>query len=170
MVITSIVEATVAVGRLTAFFTADELQEDAVRFVDEPVNDGEDSVVIRDATLTWDKNQDRKVLENINFKAGKGELTCIVGRVGAGKSSLLQSILGDLWKINGEIVVRGRIAYVAQQPWVMNASVKENILFGHRLDPHAYNQTVNACALVDDFRQLPDGDQVRACSPTTKLC
>ena len=159
MVITSIVEATVAVGRLTAFFAADELQEDAVRFIDAPVHNGEDSVTIRDATLTWDKNQDSNVLQNINIKSGKGELTCIVGRVGAGKSSLLSSMLGDLWKISGEIVVRGRIAYVAQQPWVMNASVKENIVFGHRWDPHFYNQTINACALADDFRQLPDGDQ-----------
>ena len=160
MVITSIIEATVAVGRLTAFFTADELQEDAVRFIDQPSSQpGDESVTIRDATFTWDKNQDKNVLQNINFTANKGELTCVVGRVGAGKSSLLQSMLGDLWKFNGEVVVHGRIAYVAQQPWVMNASVKENIVFGHRWDPHFYNQTVNACALADDFRQLPDGDQ-----------
>ena len=160
MVITSIVEATVAVGRLTAFFTADELQEDAVRFIDEPAaQNGDQSVSVRDATFTWDKNQSKNALENINFKGNKGELTCIVGRVGAGKSSLLQCILGDLWKTQGEVVVQGRLAYAAQQPWVMNASVKENIVFGHRWDPHFYNQTVNACALADDFRQLPDGDQ-----------
>ncbi|RMZ91424.1 hypothetical protein DV736_g1341, partial [Chaetothyriales sp. CBS 134916] len=159
MVITSIVEASVAVTRLTAFLTADELQPDAVSTTDQPVSSGEDSVVIQDGTLTWDKNRDRTVLRNINFRAAKAELTCIVGRVGAGKSSLLQSILGDLWKIHGSIAVRGRIAYVAQQAWVMNASVKENILFGHKWDPLFYNQTINACALADDFKQLPDGDQ-----------
>jgi ATP-binding cassette, subfamily C (CFTR/MRP), member 1 len=160
MVITSIVEATVAVGRLTSYFTADELQEDAVRFIDEPAaQSGDESVSIRDATFTWDKNQAKNALENINFKANKGELTCLVGRVGAGKSSMLQCILGDLWKIHGDVLVQGRVAYVAQQSWLMNASVKENIVFGHRWDPHFYNQTVNACALADDFRQLPDGDQ-----------
>nr|QFQ66290.1 putative ATP-binding cassette transporter C [Exophiala pisciphila] len=160
MVITSIIEATVAVGRLTAFFTADELQNDSVRQIDEPPSqNGETSVSIKDATFTWDKNQDNNVLQDINFNANKGELTCIVGRVGAGKSSLLQALLGDLWKINGEVVVCGRIAYAAQSAWIMNASVKENIVFGHKWDPHFYNQTVNACALVDDFRQLPDGDQ-----------
>jgi len=162
MVITSIIEASVAVNRLTAFFTADELQEEAVRFIDEtPAQPGDESVVIRDATFTWDKNQDRTVLQNINFKANKGELTCVVGRVGAGKSSLLQALLGELWKINGDVVVHGRIAYVAQQPWVMNASVKDNIIFGHRWDPHFYHQTINACALADDFRQLPDGDRTQ---------
>lgn len=159
MVISSIVEATVAVGRLTDYFVADELQDDAVQYNDEPAkNAGDESVRIRDATFTWDKNQETNALENINFRARKGELTCIVGRVGAGKSSLLQCMLGDLWKYNGEVLVNGRMAYVAQSPWVMNASVKENIVFGHRWDPHFYNQTVNACALVDDFRQLPDGD------------
>lgn len=160
MVITSIIEASVAVGRLTSFFITDEIQDDGVRFIDEPpMQNGEVSVSIRDATFTWDKNQDKNVLQNINFTANKGELTCIVGRVGAGKSSLLQAILGDLWKISGETVVRGRIAYAAQSAWIMNASVKENIVFGHRWDPHFYDQTVNACALVDDFRSLPDGDQ-----------
>ena len=159
MVITSIVEATVAVRRLTEFFTADELQEDAVRFIEEPAKlAGESSVSVKNATFTWDKDSGKNVLENINFNANKGELTCIVGQVGAGKSSMLSAMLGDLYKINGETVVRGRIAYAAQSAWVMNASVKENIVFGHRWDPHFYEQTINACALVDDFRQLPDGD------------
>ncbi|KAL6250098.1 ATP-binding cassette glutathione S-conjugate transporter ycf1 [Rhinocladiella similis] len=160
MVITSIIEATVAVKRLTDFFTADELQEDAVRFIDEPPKrSGESSVSITDASFTWNKNEDRTVLRNINFNANKGELTCVVGRVGAGKSSLLQALLGDLWRLSGDTVVRGRIAYASQSAWIMNASVKDNITFGHRWDPHFYNQTVQACALVADFRQLPDGDQ-----------
>ncbi|PGH07414.1 hypothetical protein AJ80_07999 [Polytolypa hystricis UAMH7299] len=159
MVITSIIEASVAVNRLTTYFAADELQTDAVLFQDAVSHTGDESVRIRDATLTWNKNEDRNVLENINFSARKGELSCIVGRVGAGKSSLLQALLGDLWKINGEVVMRGRVAYVAQQSWIMNASVRENIVFGHRWDPHFYDLTVEACALLDDFQTLPDGDQ-----------
>ncbi len=159
MVITSIIEATVAVGRLTSFFTAEELQADAVITKDVAVHNGDISLRVRDATFTWDRNESRKCLENINFEAHKGELSCVVGRVGSGKSTLLQAILGDIWKINGEIVVHGNIAYVAQQPWIMNASVKENIVFGHRWDPHFYERTVDACALVDDFKTLPDGDQ-----------
>lgn len=158
MVITSIIEATVAVNRLTTYFAAAELQEDAVRFGDPVTQIGDESVRISDASFTWDKNEGRDVLCNINFAAHKGELSCIVGRVGAGKSSFLQSILGDLWKMHGEVVVRGRMAYVAQRPWVMNASVRENIVFGHRWDPQFYNQTVEACALFDDFSILPDGD------------
>jgi ATP-binding cassette subfamily C (CFTR/MRP) protein 1 len=57
------------------------------------------------------------------------------------------------------VVVRGKTAYVPQQSWVMNASVRENIVFGHRWDAQFYEQTVDACALRDDFATLPDGDQ-----------
>lgn len=159
MVITSIIEASVAVKRLTDYFTAEELQTNAVTFEEPVTHAGDESVRIRDAAFTWNRYQGDNVIENIDFSARKGELSCIVGRVGAGKSSFLLSMLGDLWKTEGEVVVRGRIAYVAQQPWVMNASVRENIVFGHRWDPQFYELTIEACALVDDFRNLPDGDQ-----------
>ena len=159
MVITSIIEATVAVGRLTSFFAAEELQPDAVQTKDAAANNGDESVRVRDATFTWDRKEGRHCLEDINFVARKAELSCIVGRVGAGKSSFLEAILGDIWKIHGEVVIHGRTAYVAQQAWVMNASVKENIVFGHRWDPHFYERTINACALTEDLKTLPDGDQ-----------
>lgn len=159
MVITAIVEASVAVGRITGFLTADELQENAVIREAAVEENGDESVRIRDASFTWDRSAERRALENINFSAHKGELACIVGRVGSGKSSLLQAVLGDLWKIHGEVVLRGKTAYVPQSAWVMNASVRENIVFGHRWDAQFYDKTVNACALRDDFAQLPDGDQ-----------
>ncbi|KAA8576984.1 hypothetical protein EYC84_007009 [Monilinia fructicola] len=144
MVITSIIEASVAVKRLTSFFTAEELQPDAVILKGAIEDDGEESLTIRDASFSWDRNSDRNVLQDIHFSAHKGELTCIVGRVGA---------------VKGQVVVHGKTAYVAQQPWVMNATVKENILFGHRFDPNFYDKTVRACALTEDFAQLPDGDE-----------
>lgn len=158
MVITSIIEATVAVNRLSDYLTAPELQPDAVLKGD-PVEHGEESVRIRDASFTWNKDDNRNVLNDINFSAHKGELSCIVGRVGSGKSSLLGTLLGDLYKLRGEVVVRGATAYVAQSPWVMNASVRDNILFSHRWDPEFYERTIKACALTEDFASLPDGDK-----------
>jgi ABC-type multidrug transport system fused ATPase/permease subunit len=159
MVITSVIESTVAVQRLMDYFTAEELQTDAVTFEDPVDHTGDESVRLRDASFTWNRHTGTTVLQNIDLSARKGELSCIVGRVGSGKSSLLQSILGELYKSDGEVIVRGRIAYVAQAPWVMNASVRENIVFGHRWDPEFYDLTVEACALLDDFKNLPDGDQ-----------
>ena len=158
MVITSIIEATVAVGRLTSFFAAEELQPDAVQIKGPAVNEGDEAVCVRDATFTWNRNETQRCLENIDIIIRKGELSCIVGRVGAGKTSFLEAILGNIWKIKGEVVVHGRVAYVAQQTWVMNASVKENIVFGHRWDPHFYERTIEACAFSEDLKTLPDGD------------
>lgn len=159
MVITSVIESSVAVKRLMEYFTAEELQTDAVTFEDAVEHTGDESIRVRDASFTWNRHTGPPVLEKINLSARKGELSCIVGRVGAGKSSMLQSILGELWRNRGEVVVRGRVAYVAQAPWVMNASVRENIVFGHRWDPDFYDLTVEACALLDDFKIMPDGDQ-----------
>jgi ABC-type transport system involved in Fe-S cluster assembly fused permease/ATPase subunit len=160
MVITAIIEASVAVNRLTGYFVAPELQADAVTR-SETVETGEESLRIRDGTFTWDNNEELHVLHDINFSAHKGELSCIVGRVGSGKSSMLQAMLGDIYKIKGEVTVRGATAYVAQSPWVMNATVRENIIFGHRWDPTFYERTIHACALVEDFASLPDGDETQ---------
>lgn len=159
MVITAIIEASVAVGRLTAFLAAEELQPDAITALDSVEHIGDESLSIKDATFSWNRHESRNALEDINFSAAKGELTCVVGRVGAGKSSLLQALLGDIWKVKGEVTIAGSVAYVAQSPWVMNASVKENILFGHRYDADFYEKTVHACALLEDFAQLTDGDE-----------
>ncbi|KAI5868128.1 ABC transporter type 1, transmembrane domain-containing protein [Durotheca rogersii] len=159
MVITSIIEATVAVGRLTEYLAAEEVQPDAIAIDAAAEDRGDDSVVIRSATFSWNRHEAKNVLKAIDFTARKGELTCVVGRVGSGKSSLLQSVLGDLWKVDGQVHVHGTVAYVAQQPWIMNATVKENIIFGHRYDSLFYEKTVKACALVADFAQLPDRDE-----------
>lgn len=159
MVITALVEASVAVGRITDFFKAEELQSDAVIVKPAPQELGEETVVIRNGTFSWNRYESKAALKDINFTAYKGELSCIVGRVGAGKSSFLQSILGDLYKEKGTTEVSGTVAYASQQTWVLNATVKENIVFGYRFDPEFYEKTVKACALVDDFAQLPDGDE-----------
>lgn len=122
-VITSVVESTVAANRLKSFLTAGEIQNDAVEYLPAATEDGEETVKVWEASFTWGFNDSKQVLSDISFSARKGELNCIVGRVGSGKSSLLQAILGDLHKVHGEVSVRGTIAYVAQNAWIMNASV-----------------------------------------------
>lgn len=159
MVITAIIEATVAAARLTSFLTAEEVQPDAIVVMPAAEELGEESVLIKNGSFSWNRHEDKAALKDINFSARKGELSCVVGRVGAGKSSFLQSILGDLWKIQGHVEVHGTVAYVAQQSWIMNATVRENIIFGYKYDSTFYEKTVKACALVDDFAQLPDGDE-----------
>lgn len=161
MVVSSCVEAVVAVGRLSKYLNSEELQPDAVIRKDAVENIGETSVSLQDVTLQWNKALAfgfDATLQDIDFIARKGELACIVGRVGSGKTSFLEGIIGNLHKSSGTITVHGSVAYVAQSAWIMNGTVKENILFGHRYDPHFYNLTLEACALVDDLKILPDQD------------
>lgn len=162
MVISSMVEASVAVNRLTTFFTMDEIQSDAVVFEDKATQVGEPAVIVSNATFLWSKKESHKVaLHNVDFLASKGKISCIVGKVGAGKSALLQGILGDLYKSEGTVTMKGRVAYVAQVPWITNATVKENILFGTKYDEDFYNKTLDACALTPDLEILPDRDETQ---------
>ena len=159
MVITAIIEASVAVNRLTEYLGSDELQTNAVTRKLPAQERGQETVRVSQGTFSWNRYEDQETLSNIDMTSRKGDLTCIVGRVGAGKTSLLEALLGNLYKSRGDVTVCGSVAYVAQSTWVMNASVKENILFGHRWEPEFYEKTVKACALTDDFASLPDGDR-----------
>jgi ATP-binding cassette subfamily C (CFTR/MRP) protein 1 len=162
MIMTALVEASVAVGRIKSFLQADELQEDAIIREEAVSKHGEESVRVSHGTFTWNKNEENNnCLRDINFTATKGSLSCILGRVGSGKSSFLQAVLGELYKREGEVVLRGSTAYVSQQYFIMNASIRDNIIFGHRYDPEFYQRTVRACALLEDFDHLPDGDETQ---------
>jgi ABC-type multidrug transport system fused ATPase/permease subunit len=101
----------------------------------------------------------RATLSNINIKVRRGTLTAIVGEVGSGKSSLLHALLGEIPKESGTVRVTGRMAYMAQQPWIQNASVKNNILFGDVEDEERYQRTLAVCQLTRDLESLPDGDR-----------
>ncbi|QLQ82390.1 hypothetical protein HG537_0H01520 [Torulaspora globosa] len=161
MVLTAFIEASVSITRLTAFLMNEELQKDAVHHLPKVNNANEVAIKLSDdATFLWKRKPEYRVaLKNINLEVKKGELACVVGKVGSGKSALIQSLLGDLYRVKGSAAVHGRIAYVSQVPWIMNGTVKENILFGHKYDPHFYNLTIKACALTIDLDILPDGDE-----------
>lgn len=78
--------------------------------------------------------------------------------MGAGKSSLLNAVLGELPPSQGLVNVHGRIAYVSQQPWVFSGTVRSNILFGKKYEKERYEQVIKACALKKDLQLLEDGD------------
>ncbi|KAF9124123.1 hypothetical protein BGX30_001100 [Mortierella sp. GBA39] len=98
-------------------------------------------------------------LTNINFRLRAGSLTAVVGRIGSGKSSLLGALIGDMYKHQGSVQVRGSVAYVSQQAWILHSSVKDNILFGKPLDQDRYEAVIRACCLQQDLDMLPTGDQ-----------
>lgn len=124
---------------------------------------------LKNAQFSYAQQESRReqnlatVLTDINLSVSDGELVSVVGPVGSGKSSLLLGILDEILCSSGSIEKRGRIAYCAQQPWIVNGSVRENItMFGtddNEYEKTWYDQVVDACCLGPDLRALPAGDK-----------
>ncbi len=89
----------------------------------------------------------------------RNSLTAVVGAVGSGKSSLVSAILGDMEKESGVVKVNGKVAYVPQQAWMLNATLEDNILFGKDKEKERYSKVIEACSLRSDLDILPGGDQ-----------
>lgn len=116
------------------------------------------------ATLGWNsaspERSVRPMLHRVTLCFPPSKLSLVTGPTGSGKSLLLASILGESTLLTGAIrgPKRGKYAYVAQVPWLANASIKENILFGNSLEAARYNEVIFACALQQDLALFPDGD------------
>ncbi|KAJ2609244.1 hypothetical protein H4S08_004131 [Coemansia sp. RSA 1365] len=136
------------------------------------------------ATLTWssgaraDESADSGMFRlcDLRVRFPDGGLTLIGGPTGSGKSSLLAALAGEMYLEGGQVlvpvspttgdegigmlssVVLGDIAYVAQEPWLRNATIRDNILFGERYDRQRYKRVVYMCALAADLEILKAGD------------
>ncbi|KAL6445158.1 hypothetical protein ACFW04_002204 [Cataglyphis niger] len=121
----------------------------------------ESVVRIRSCTFAWGIDKNKLTINALNFP--RGQLTIIVGRIGSGKTSLLSALLGELQRINGNIewTKSLKIAYVAQRPWLQNATLRDNILFGSAYRSRRYRNVLHACALQSDVDILPDRDLTR---------
>ena len=144
-----------------------------------------DSISFENASITFpsdEKLEDRNepfTLGNVNLNFPNNELSVISGKTGSGKSLLLAAILGEVDVIGGIIrvpkgpttderhdhkavadnwIIPSSIAFVSQIPWIENASIKDNVLFGLPFDPIRYEKVIQACALTKDLEMLEDGD------------
>uniref|UniRef100_A0A8C7GZM5 ATP-binding cassette, sub-family C (CFTR/MRP), member 8 n=1 Tax=Oncorhynchus kisutch TaxID=8019 RepID=A0A8C7GZM5_ONCKI len=119
-----------------------------------------ESVVITSGYFTW--TDGTPTLSNINIKVPFGQLTMIVGQVGCGKSSLLLAALGEMQRVSGTVtwnMKRGSVAYASQKPWLLNATLVENITFEMPMIKPRYKAVIEACSLQPDIDILPQGDQ-----------
>lgn len=172
---TDLLDAWVSIKRVEEYLKSPEITQ---------VKKNAPEVAFENATIAWpadDKIDDteRFVLRDINVTFPQGELSVISGKTGTGKSLMLAAILGEVDVLGGNIyvpkvpslnerhdskanrsnwIIPGSISYVAQIPWIENASIRDNILFGLPFDEDRYNTTVSVCALKKDLEMLSDGE------------
>ena len=138
----------VSLKRITDFLNADELKPSR--------KSGSDSAIkITSGSFSWNGDA---LLKNMNLDIPKGSLTAIVGVVGSGKSSVIQAILGEMETLDGEILVSGSLAYVPQQAWIQNLSLRDNVLFSQDFEEDKYLTTLKVCALESDLKLLAKAD------------
>ncbi|KAI1497200.1 P-loop containing nucleoside triphosphate hydrolase protein [Biscogniauxia marginata] len=177
---TDLLDAWVSVKRIDAYLRGPEITR---------ITKEADEVSFDNASIAWPsdaepgkatEDPDRFVLRDINLTFPKGELSVISGKTGSGKSLILAAILGEVDILSGSIsvprapplqerhdnkanrsnwIIPGAVAFVAQIPWIENATVKENILFGLPYDDYRYRKTVEVCALAKDIEMFSDGEE-----------
>uniref|UniRef100_A0A8C5AHJ8 ABC-type glutathione-S-conjugate transporter n=1 Tax=Gadus morhua TaxID=8049 RepID=A0A8C5AHJ8_GADMO len=140
-VISSIIQASVSLKRIQDFLSHSELDPEAVQ---------------KNSAASGKPGHDSNPL--LERRNPAGSLVAVVGQVGCGKSSLISALLGEMEKIEGDVAVRGSVAYVPQQAWIQNATLRDNILFGKPFAEQKYHSVLEACALTPDLEVLPGGD------------
>lgn len=168
MKISDLIESNISNKRLSKLFLLEEFDDNVVKRSYKKVNPHEVSISLKNATFVWpslyndDKEESSPIaLRSVDFEARKGELSCIVGNVGSGKTSLLRATLGEIQMTEGDnssVEVIGSIAFCSQSPWILNATIRENILFGAKFDKEFYWRTLEACQLLPDLDILSEGD------------
>ncbi|KAI5396777.1 ATP-binding cassette sub- C member 8, variant 2 [Lathyrus oleraceus] len=150
------IQVKVSFDRLNRFLLDEELNNDDSerKFKECSVN----AVEIQDGNFIWDHESVSPTLADVNLEIKWRHKIAVCGPVGAGKSSLLYAILGEIPKISGTVNVGGTFAYVSQSSWIQSGTVQDNILFGKPMDRTRYEKAIKACALDKDINDFSHGD------------
>ena len=173
---TDLIDAYISIERIERYLNSPEIAVNT--------NDAS-NISFENASLAWPSDEkkeagnERYVLRNLDISFPENELSVVSGKTGTGKSLLLAAILGEVDVLSGKInvprapvtrerrdhlatrdnwIIPSSIAFVAQIPWIENASIKDNILFGLPFDTERYNKVIEVCALRKDLDMLNDGE------------
>lgn len=174
---TDLIDAYISITRIENYLNSPEIS---------PKNISDSTEIsFENASIAWPSDEEKEaddqqyVLRNLNLHFPKGELSVVSGKTGTGKSLLLAAILGEVDVLSGKInvprapttqerfdhlatrdnwILPSSIAFVAQIPWIENASIKDNILFGLPYDEWRYHTVIDVCALRKDLDMLDDGE------------
>ncbi|KAK5651320.1 hypothetical protein OQA88_12616 [Cercophora sp. LCS_1] len=132
--------------------------------------DSDYAITVENADIGWEQPTEEKPaqLRDLTLRLPRHKLSMIIGPVGCGKSTLVQALLGEIPTLRGSIQVcvngpmtRTGVAYCAQNAWHMNGTIRQAILGLEAFDSKWYDRVVHACALIQDFGELPAGDSSR---------
>ncbi|KAJ6728666.1 ABC TRANSPORTER C FAMILY MEMBER 11-RELATED [Salix koriyanagi] len=153
--LSQVVNANISLQRLEELFLAEE----RVLAPNPPLEPGIPAISIENGNFSWDLKLENPTLSNINLNIQVGSLVAIVGGTGEGKTSLISAMLGELPPMqDASVVIRGTVAYAPQVPWIFNASVRDNILFGLKYEPSRYGKAIDVTALQHDLDLLTGHD------------
>ncbi|KAH8600771.1 hypothetical protein B0O99DRAFT_288710 [Bisporella sp. PMI_857] len=176
-------ESKVSVDRIEEFLNEEETGKYTQLKHDNVDEEGNKIIGFKNATFSWGgkENSDEDVsdafrLMDIDVKFEIGHLNIVAGPTGSGKTSLLMALLGEMTIIKGQVFLPGgysredvqpdpetglteTVAYCAQQAWLVNASIKDNILFAAPFDEQRYKDVIVACALERDLEILDAGEE-----------
>lgn len=158
--------------RMTSILSLSEIEEQRT-----PVSEPQYAIEVENLSASWNdettqvmvtetKEKLLRTSEDVvnctiykcDMKVKCGELCMVVGGVGSGKSSLLLALLSELKYCEGSVKLAGSCAYVEQEPWIISATVRENILMGKPLEEKRYHEVCEACCLAEDFAIMTHGD------------
>ncbi|KAG3233399.1 ABC transporter C family member 4, partial [Phytophthora idaei] len=155
-IIQQCLQAKISLDRMADYLALHEVNPSNVIRNDASIPD-DVAIVVEHGTFDWGQ-AGNPVLTDVNLIVKKGDLVVVRGPVGSGKSSLCSTLLGEMVKMDGKVSVNGKVAYYAQQPWIQNMTIRENITFGHDFDYNKYQNVLDVCGLLPDLQQFPGGD------------
>jgi ABC-type multidrug transport system fused ATPase/permease subunit len=122
-----------------------------------PIDPSNDHVItLKNASFRFHTEQ-QDFLRGLNLNIHRGELVMVVGKVGSGKTALLQALLGQMLPTGGDSSIVGSIANTSQSPWLLSSTLQENILFFTENDQCRLDRVLDACQLREDLQTMPNG-------------